>query len=238
LKPFSSGGGHGIRPWKPGDRIPTGCFVQQRIDGTPGSVVFVAAGGQATVLGISRQLIGDARFGASGFRYCGNALAPASDPQFDGGPALAEAAARLADVAAAQLALVGVNGLDFVACGTVLYPIEINPRWSASMELVERSSGMNVFNAHAAACAGGRLPAAVAAPATAVAKAIVFARTTVIIGSTDTWLEDPDVRDVPHRGDTIAAGHPVCTVFATGVSAADCEAQLVQRAARIYQDIE
>ena len=29
-------------------------------------------------------------------------------------------------------------------------PIEINPRWSASMELVERAHGVSVFGVHAA----------------------------------------------------------------------------------------
>jgi hypothetical protein len=31
-------------------------------------------------------------------------------------------------------------------------------------------------------------------------KAIVFARENLVIGDTRRWLEDPDVRDVPHAG--------------------------------------
>ena len=49
------------------------------------------------------------------------------------------AAHRLAAVAAAEFHLVGVNGIDFIERSGVPYPIEINPRWSASMELVERA---------------------------------------------------------------------------------------------------
>ena len=75
LKPLSSGGGHGIRPWRR-TTVPKGCYLQQRIDGRPGSVVFVAADGRAVPLGVSRQLIGDQRFGAGGVRYCGSILAP------------------------------------------------------------------------------------------------------------------------------------------------------------------
>ena len=46
---------------------PRGCYLQQRLEGVPGSVVFVAAGGRAAPLGVSRQLVGEPAFGASGF---------------------------------------------------------------------------------------------------------------------------------------------------------------------------
>jgi predicted ATP-grasp superfamily ATP-dependent carboligase len=152
VKPRSSGGGHGIRAWRPGTEVRRWQYAQQRIDGVPGSIVFVAAAGRVAVLGVSRQLIGDARFGAGGYRYCGSILAPVSDPQFTAGEDLVRSARTLADVAAADLSLVGVNGIDFVARRGVAYAVEINPRWSASMELVERASGRSLFAAHAAAC--------------------------------------------------------------------------------------
>ncbi len=59
LKPFNSGGGHGIRAWAPDAHVAPGVYAQERIDGVPASIVFVAAGGRAIPLGISRQLIGD-----------------------------------------------------------------------------------------------------------------------------------------------------------------------------------
>jgi predicted ATP-grasp superfamily ATP-dependent carboligase len=187
-------------------------------------------------LTVSRQLVGDPRLGASGYRYCGNILAPPSDPQFERGEVLARAAHVVADVAAAELSLVGVNGVDFVARSGVPYPVEINPRWSASMELVERVCDVSVFAAHAAACARGELSSLndLRPHFPAVGKAIVFARHHVIIGNTDDWLNDPDIRDVPHAGETIAAGSPVCTVLAEARDGASCEADLVTRAQSIY----
>ena len=236
LKPVSSGGGHGIRPWGR-TAVPNGCYVQQKIEGLPGSIVFVAAGGQAVPLGVSRQLIGDRRFGASGIRYCGNILAPWTDPQFERGAHLVPAAHRLATIAAADFHLVGVNGIDFVDQSGVPYPIEINPRWSASMELIERSVGINVFAAHAASCTTGALPASLDPPGRAVGKAIVFAVDPCVAGDTDAWLADANIRDVPHVGDPIRTGSPVCTVFAEAVDAVSCEAALVERAQRIYEDM-
>ncbi len=68
-------------------------------------------------------------------------------------------------------------------------------------------------------------------------KAIVFARQDVVIGDTRPWLEDPDVRDVPHEGDRIEAGQPICTVFAAGSDETSCYTRLVEHAAHIYGEV-
>ena len=238
IKPRSSGGGHGIRFWKHGEAVPRRAYLQRFVDGVAGSIVFVAANGKACPLGMTRQLIGDASFGASGFRYCGNVLGAADDPQFEREQELFSAACQLADVAARELRLVGVNGIDFVASGGVPTPVELNPRWSASMELVEQAYGASVFRMHANACASGRLPefdlARHRVGAQAIAKAIVFARHDVVCEDTESWLADDTVRDIPHPGERIGHGRPVCTIFARGSNAAVCYAALVQRATELY----
>jgi predicted ATP-grasp superfamily ATP-dependent carboligase len=177
-------------------------------------------------------LIGEEPFGASRFRYCGNILVAAGEDD-----ALVDGACAVARAVCEEFGLVGVNGIDFVAKGGVPYAIEVNPRWCASMELVERAFGPSVFGAHAAACRDGRLPdvdLARARPADAVGKAVVFARHDVTAGDTRAWLADADVRDVPRPGARIRAGRPVCTVFATARDQAECHAELVRRAERIY----
>ncbi len=111
LKPLKSGGGHGVRFWREGDDVPDGHYLQEFVDGTPGSVVFVAAGGRAIPLGVLTQLIGETAFGAAGFRYCGNILAPAGGAQDAN---LADAARALACAVTEEFGLVGLNGIDFV----------------------------------------------------------------------------------------------------------------------------
>src|SRR5439155_4417155 len=64
-KPLASGGGHSIRRWTQGEAIPAGCYLQELIPGTHGSMVFVAAARQVVLLGVTRQLIGDAAFCAT-----------------------------------------------------------------------------------------------------------------------------------------------------------------------------
>jgi predicted ATP-grasp superfamily ATP-dependent carboligase len=237
LKPLASGGGRRIRPWRAGARVPTGSYLQERVDGQPGSIVFVAARGAAVPIAVSRQLIGEPAFGAAPYRYCGNIVAPVNDPQFDRGAELFQRAYDLAAAVSDAFDLVGVNGVDFVARDGVPYPVEVNPRWCASMELAERLTGTAVFAAHARACVDGHVTPRPHA-ARAIGKAIVYARADCEAGDTHGWLADASVADIPRSGDTISAGQPVCTVFAEAADSAACHAALVQRAAAVYASVE
>jgi predicted ATP-grasp superfamily ATP-dependent carboligase len=42
------------------------------------------------------------------------------------------------------------------------------------------------------------------------------------------------MRDIPHRGERIAAGQPVCSVFAAGRDGVACHAALVLQAQHVY----
>ena len=134
----------------------------------------------------------------------------------------------------------GVNGLDVVIGrdpeGVARpYLIEVNPRFSGSMELAERAFGVNVFSLHVEGFAG-RMPRASAAeraPDGCVGKGIVYARRPVVVPDTDDWLAR-GVRDVPWPGQRIAAGHPVCTVLARGRDREACLAGLFSAAAAVY----
>jgi uncharacterized protein len=233
LKPRASGGGSRIVRWQPGMPVPRGSYLQQRIAGQPGSAVFAADGEDALVLGLSRMLVGKRAFGASGFRYCGNILwRPRGDDIM-----------MASLVASAIPGLVGVNGIDFVTRGGRPYPIEINPRYTASMELYERASGLSIFQVHVDACTGHLAPwypelQRVWWGDDAVGKAIVYAKRDVVVGDTRAWLEDDSVRDIPTPGQRIARGEPVCTVFARGEDPETCHAALVRRAEQIYRAIE
>jgi uncharacterized protein len=249
LKPVASGGGHDIRYWHHGDAVPHGTYLQQFVDGAPGSVVFAAAAGRAVPLGVLHQLIGDRAFGADGFRYCGNILAPPGKTGFEHDDALVVAAAALAEAVADEFGLVGVNGIDFVARDGIPYPIEVNPRWCASMELIERAYGLTVFGAHAGACAGGTLPDFDLAgerrrAGAAFGKAVVFARHDLTVADTRAWCPGAvdaapmHVRDVPRPGTFVRAGRPICTIFAEAATAGACYTALVARAERVYADLD
>jgi predicted ATP-grasp superfamily ATP-dependent carboligase len=240
VKPFASGGGRGVRSWK-GSRVPADCYLQEHVQGVAASVVFVSAAGVAVPIGVSRQLIGDAAFGADRYRYCGNILAPAGDTVFEDDETLEDRACAIASAVTASFGLVGVNGVDFVAAAGEAHPVEVNPRWSGSMELAERAYGRSVFGMHADACARGALPAfdlrRARRSVRAVGKAILFAREPVTMGDTRPWLADATVRDVPQPGERIAAGRPICTIFAEAADDSGCYCALVRRAERLYSSL-
>ena len=237
VKPRASGGGRQVRPWRPGDLVRRSEYLQERIEGVSGSVVFAADGTRAVVLAVSRQLTGERELGASGFRYCGSVLSR-DDPAI--GSSVRDSAAALAAVVTEAFGLVGVNGIDFIVRDGVPVPIEVNPRYSASMELVERGLGISIFALHVHACRG-ELPAVDpaldrAGPA-AIGKAILYAREAAVPMTSRRWLDAGDVADVPRDGEPIARGAPVCTVFATGEGFRECRAALGGRAAELEGDL-
>lgn len=246
VKPLDSGGGRRVRRWPlsrkaaaAGRTIPRGSYLQEFVDGTPASLVFVAAGRRIVPLGFSLQLVGRHEFGATGFRYCGNVLMAAGDSRLP--PESLDLSCAAAQALVEDFELIGVNGIDLIVRGGVPYVIEVNPRWSSSMELVERAYGISVFAAHGAACSGGALPDFDLRRAWGThrvcGKAIVFAREPTVMGDTRPWLDDPTVRDVPHPGERIETGQPICTVLADAVDDAACEAALAARAGRMYADV-
>jgi uncharacterized protein len=237
LKPRRSGGGHGIAIWRRGQTVPRTGYLQERIAGTAGSIVFVADGRNAVPLGLTRQLVGDARLGSTGFRYCGSLLASSGSPLFPREQELFQSAASLAAAVTAEFGLVGLNGLDFMARRGVPYPVEVNPRFSASMELIERAQGISMFQLHERACRG-LLPEAPASTAQIMGKAIVFARRDVTLADTRPWLGDDSFADVPHPGERISQGHPICTIFAQADDPSSCYRALIRGAVIVYRTAE
>ncbi len=234
LKPRRSGGGHGIVRWTQGMSVPRSSIVQERIRGSAGSIIFAADRRTIAPLALTRQLSGEAAFGATGFAYCGSILEPHQ-------PELLTNAIELATRLAREFALRGVCSIDFIARGTVPYAIEVNPRPTASMELVERATGASIWLAHRAGCTGSLgdslFPAAHASPV-AHGKAVLYARQTVVLGDTTRWLADDDVRDIPAPGERIAQGSPICTIFASGRTSALCYAALARRARIRFAEVE
>ena len=240
VKPLASGGGHGSETGRATRSLRRTEYLQQHIRGEAGSLVFASDARSSIPFAVSHQLIGEPEFGASGFRYCGSILAMRPAATFARGDALVDAAGAIADTLARELHLVGVNGFDFIARDGVPFVTEVNPRYTASMELAERAFELPVFGAHVDACSG-RLPrfdlAVAERGAPVVGKAVLFARRTVTLPNTSAWLERDDVRDIPHPGERIMRGSPICTIFARGGTVAACRAALVRRARKLYDEI-
>jgi predicted ATP-grasp superfamily ATP-dependent carboligase len=68
-------------------------------------------------------------------------------------------------------------------------------------------------------------------------KGIVYARRDVVVSDPLAWRV-PAIADVPHPGERIGRGHPICTLLADGPDAERCLRALVAGAAAIYRAIE
>ena len=213
-KPVRGGGGRGVRAWR-GGRLPAGVVVQERIDGLACSAAAVADGSAAVLLGVSEQLAGRRALGVRGYTWCGNVVPPRLPPSER--VALAAEARAICDHLAAAFGLRGLFGVDLVWDGDRAWVVEVNPRPTASLEVIDAVHGVRPFTAHLEACAG-RLPDSGAAEAArAAGKAVVWAIRDVRLPDTRDWPAR-GIRDVPHPGERIAAGRPICTLVATGES--------------------
>jgi uncharacterized protein len=219
LKPARGGGGQGVRRWE-GERPAPHQILQELVAGVSASASFVSDGRRSVVLGWTEQL----RAGHT-FRYAGNLM-----PLAGSAGAWDEVCAIVAALTQ-EYGLRGLNGVDFILRGERPVVVEVNPRYCASMELIERASGPSLFALHLAACQG-QLPATMPEPRGIWGKAIVYASRTVTVPDTTAW-PDQGIRDVPHPGEVVRAGHPICTVLATEQTRPACERALRREAARI-----
>jgi predicted ATP-grasp superfamily ATP-dependent carboligase len=232
-KPLRGGGGTRVRAWR-GGRVPAGAVVQEHIDGVACSAAAVGDGVDAIVLGVSEQLVGRRAFGVRAYRWCGN-LVPPRLPAGEREALLGQARAICSCLARA-FALRGSFGVDLVWDGGRAWTVEVNPRPTASLEVIEAAHGVPTFAAHLRGCAG-ELPQREAAVDGAAGKAVLFATEDVVVGESEHWLEH-GVRDVPLPGERIAAGRPICTLAASAAIPEEALADLEDRAARLRAELE
>ena len=236
-KPRRGGGGLGIAVVSSRARRRRGTYLQEYIPGLPCGVAFVADGRRATLLGVSQQLIGDAAFGARGFQYCGSLLGKDLPGLSSFNPLLSRLEEIVGHLTSA-FHLVGVNGMDFILQGHEIYPLELNPRYTASMELIEMAYGLNIFSIHLAACHGTLPPFDLRnAPDAYCGKAILFAERAAIAPATDGWW-DRGIRDIPFPGERIRSGSPICTLLVSGANLEACYQALRAKADSVRQELQ
>lgn len=253
-KPRESCGGLGIewagqQPDEPGAAVPrhtplfkttTGRnrvdYYQQFVSGTPCSAMFVGARGRAVWLGTTEQLIGEPWTGAQGFQYAGS-LGPCNLPR--GQQQLWK---RIGNCLAERFELRGLFGVDAVRTQDTIWVVEVNPRYTASLEVLELATGRATIVPHVVACRDGELPATwPLAAGPCVGKAIVYARKDGCVpadfGQLVSRLNQdparPALADLPPGGYPLAAGQPVLTVLAYASSLAAVREALQQHVATI-----
>ncbi len=101
------------------------------------------------MIGVSEQLIGLAALSAGPFAYCGSI-----GPIAVGGVGSSRQIAQTGEVVACAFGLRGLFGIDLLLDqGTgVAWPTEVNPRYTASVEIYEWVFGLPLLQWHIRAC--------------------------------------------------------------------------------------
>jgi predicted ATP-grasp superfamily ATP-dependent carboligase len=241
VKPVKSAGGVGIRfadlrrERRPGNQV----YFQEYIEGIPCSAVYAGLKHDTSLLGVSRQLVGEGWLNAAPFHYCGSI-----------GPLNLEAAIqknleKIGIVLNRRCHLRGLFGVDFILVDGIPWPVEVNPRYPASVEILEYGTGIQALSWHRLAFDSGMpKPPSPSHEKSIVGKAILFAKDRLKFPGEGPWTrslmhpksidEMPDFADIPSSSQTIEAGRPVLTFFSRSVSVSGCLDNLKQ----IAQDLD
>jgi predicted ATP-grasp superfamily ATP-dependent carboligase len=241
VKPLRGAGGSGIAfAGTTAPRRPS--YLQEHVEGEPYAAVFCAHEDRVYFYGVTRQLIGERWLHAGAFHYCGSLAASGILPSSAAGELLR----TVGEVVGRRCGLRGLFGVDFILRDDVPFPVEINPRYTASMELLQHAGfGAPVLVWHAFAfesegAINSRFKARWAPPPVdvparflgSVGKAVLFARRGFTFPAEGPWLPYldasrrleglPEFADIPQAGQRIEAGQPVLSVFATARERTAC----------------
>jgi predicted ATP-grasp superfamily ATP-dependent carboligase len=226
-----SRGGLGIQVLTRDTVAPAGpVYYQQYVGGTPLSAVFVGGDEEASLLGVTRQRIG--RKG-SPFAYAGS-IGPWPVPA-----ATRRQLCKAANMLVRDAFLRGIFGIDFVLRDQDTWPVEVNPRYTASVEVLELAAGQGFLGRHAASFGAFPPEPAPEAPIRArpglVGKAILYADRPCRFPDRCAWrpggrkpFEWKGIADIPRPGERFEPGQPVLTVLVRASSPHACKRRLDQ----------
>jgi predicted ATP-grasp superfamily ATP-dependent carboligase len=277
-KPLRSSAGRAIRHWTArSPELPEAHYFQRFQHGAPISATFIA--GQdvcgttwSALLGVACQL--QAQFvpglHAPDFGYCGSivpariedlssiikqiaAPSPTDWPQTTT-PIHADLQ-RLGTIVSKACRLDGLFGIDLIWDGTDLWPLEVNPRYTASMELLEQALEIPLLDwqhrvcqsphgSHASQPIRAEINAAVSH---AVRREAYFGKV-ILYADRDAKAPDltelmprkvqlndwPTVADIPVTGSQIESGQPVLTCLHQAAQAERLLNELLQQAERLW----
>jgi predicted ATP-grasp superfamily ATP-dependent carboligase len=230
-KPVRSAGGRGIEPWTSANVStyePT--IFQQRIAGTPAAAIYVASVDRCSLIGLTTQILG--RPGAE-FAYAGSIGPwPLATP-------LRQELEALGDDLAAWAGLRGLFGVDLIVdADSRPWVIEVNPRYTASVEVLDLALGHPLLADHARAFGYDGMESATIQHPRIFGKAILYADAPLTVPdlgpirpSADPF-DVPEIADVPAPGTRFEPGQPVLTVLVADRDLAACHSRLERALAK------
>ncbi|MEO1998430.1 MAG: ATP-grasp domain-containing protein, partial [Planctomycetaceae bacterium] len=154
-KPLLGSAGHGIQTWPvrsgAGETKPTAdanrtSYFQQRATGHTMSAVFLTDRTSTCLLGTTSQLVGCSFLGASAFGYCGS-IGPLRLPE-----SVTNQIVGIGAAVAATGSVCGLFGIDLIHDTRDAWLTEVNPRYTASVEVLERALDIPFLAWHRWSC--------------------------------------------------------------------------------------
>ena len=205
--------------------IETGAYAQRIVPGRSAAAIYAVRPQKAVLLGVTEQWVGEPPACAEG--YFGSL-----------GPLQASAGLEaIGEVLHGPLALRGLVGVDLILDGDTATVLEINPRYTASVEVLERAGDRSAIASHLAACRGESIEPWVYPKNRFAAKRILFAEKSLTISRAfHEWAlrqqTEGRLADVPRVGDKIEQGQPVCTLLVLTSDATEAREAILQSVAQ------
>lgn len=236
VKPLAGAGERHIEFQRVGRPLAPNTYAQRYIPGQPVSAVYRSDLTPHPLIGVTEQLIGEPAFGARHFHYCGSI-----------GPRVLTSAQHnalnhLGSALVKKYELQDLFGVDAIIdeAGRI-WPVEVNPRYTASVEILERAMGQPVISPRAGEGDEGlrdllgprSVPARTGGPVHG--KAIIFARADGHAPDLLRVFNHYDIADIPPPGSIIRAGGPVCTLLTRANDRDACMTKLRAMAIRLHE---
>ena len=226
IKPRFGAGGIGVGFYD-GQTVKADHYLQQYLTGDSFSAVFIGGRGGCRLLGVTRQLVGMPEFHAREFGYCGSIgpidLDDTDKCQWN----------RIGAVVNGEFGLRGLFGIDAIKQGDKIYPVEVNPRYTASVEVLELALGIHAVKFHCHACRNRSVNIEERVPRHLIGKAILYAPKDLIFEECE--IDGFSIADIPAPGTEIIKGHPITTVMVTGNSIFSIRESLERAADSIFR---
>ncbi len=186
-------------------------IAQEFVRGIPCSASLIGTGDSARVIALNEQLIGTPALTGLPFAYCGN-ITPFNTVFRNG-------MIRYSEQIALEFGLMGSNGVDFIQTEKGVVVIEVNPRFQGSIDTIELSYGINIFEAHIRSFSG-EMPLYIK-PERFAAKNILYAGKKIVMNDIRSralikCMRMGKAADIPEKGRAIGKNEPLVTLLETG----------------------
>lgn len=226
-----------VRRWG-GEPLQAMEYAQRYIEGDVLGITFLRHGCRSFVMGCAMSWPMDSFWGPMPFIYRGS-VGPIALSSVER-TRLTDFANRVSD----ETGLTGLWQADFVRNSDGWWLLEINPRWSSSMELIEAVGGVSLVAHHVASVLGESEMRSIAfdreGGAGFIGKVVRYALNDFApsYNLLEAWWEkrwdgawgslqvENRLADIPGESSVIPAGYPICTEYASGGSIDEVRSRL------------